>query len=1098
MRTGGASGTVTVLFTDLVGSTELLARLGDSAFDDVRRHHFSTLREAVKRHGGDVVKTLGDGVLAVFSSAADAVRCAVAVQQTVAGGLSSRAPPLAIRVGLALGDVTFEEDDVFGTPVVEAARLVAAARGGQILATAVVRVVGGGRSGASFSDLGSLSLKGLPEPVPVFEVTWEQPEPAIPMPALLTDVGPIFVGRHDAMERLKQLWKEAVAGERRVALLAGEPGVGKTRLAAEVAALAHGDGAAVLAGRCDEDMGVPYQPFVEALHHFLTHAPAEDLGAGLGRHSGELARLVPEVAERAPEALAPLRSDPETERYRLFDAVAGWLAVLSAGQPVLLVLDDLQWAAKPTLLLLRHLTRSAEPMRLLVVGTYRDTELGHDHPLVEVLADLRRQSGVERFSLLGLDEGGVVQYLEGATGQALGDEEFLLARAIYGETQGNPFFVREVLRHLAESGAVEQRGKVWAARLPVDEMGIPEGVREVVGRRVARLSDRTQQVLRTAAVAGAEFEVSVLQAAGGLDEDAVVSALEEATTARLVAEASGGRYRFAHALVRHTLYDGISTARRASMHRRVAESIEAVHAGRLDDHLPALAYHYTRACEPTPDTATAVAYSMRAGDRALNQLAYDEAVGYYRQALDLLELGRGEGDRSGRLDILLALGEAQRRAGDGRYRQTLLDAATLAATLGDAERLARAALANSRGAWSYTMGVDAEKVAVLESALAAYPPGDSLVRARLLANLGQELVFAAQGDRHHALTGEALAMARRLGDRETLAHALLARSNATFSDPHWLAEFLGHSAELLALADELRDPYLRAYAEHHRFSAAFHAGLVDEADRALDAAERAAGEAGQPILRWWAAIDRAGRVLAGGQFSEAEALIAKVLELGLALAQPDARQYHATLRFELLYETGRLAEDVDRLAQALQASQRPVLRAMLALALSETGRHSEARAVLEPLVPSLPQLPLPLGIWFRTVVPAALACARLADAALVHPLYDLLLPFAGTITGVYIGWSGSSDHHLGMLATALRRYDDAGEHFSTARVMHARIGAPAWLARTDLECARMLIHRRAPQDADRARTLLNGALDSARRLGQTKVESEAVALLEDV
>ncbi len=377
-----------MLFTDLVGSTDLLSRLGEAAFDEVRRGHFATLREALVRHGGEEVKTLGDGVLAVFGAAADAVACAVAIQQAV-DRQSRRGPAgLEVRVGLALGDVSFEEDDVFGTPVVEAARLVAAARSGQILATSVVAVVAGGRSDAAFTDLGPVELKGLPQPVPVCQVTWDPlPLSPLPLPNLLTDVGRIFVGRDGEVDRLGQLWKEATAGERRVALLAGEPGVGKTRLAAELAVRVHEDGAPVLAGRCDEDLGVPYQPFLEALRHYIAHTPTGELRQGLGRHGGELVRLVPELAERLPDLPAALRSDPETERYRLFDAVAVWLASASAQAPLLLVLDDLQWAAKPTLLLLRHVVRSPETARLLVIGTYRDTELDHDHPLLEILAD---------------------------------------------------------------------------------------------------------------------------------------------------------------------------------------------------------------------------------------------------------------------------------------------------------------------------------------------------------------------------------------------------------------------------------------------------------------------------------------------------------------------------------------------------------------------------------------------------------------------------------------------------------------------------------------------------------------------------------------
>jgi predicted ATPase len=264
--------------------------------------------------------------------------------------------------------------------------------------------------------------------------------------------------------------------------------------------------------------------------------PPPELSGQLGRFGSELGRLVPELSERVPGLPPTLRSDPETERYRLFDAVAAWLTAASAASAILVVVDDLQWATKPTLLLFRHLVRSSELKRLLILGTYRDTELGHDHPLVEVLADLRRQGGVERLSLMGLDSSGVAAFIEQAAGRALEDEDMLLARAIYEETEGNPFFVREVLRHLVETGALERREGRWATRFSVEELGIPEGVRELVGRRLSRLSAGANRVLRTAAVVGAEFEPALVRAAEEIDEEELISALEEATGARLVME----------------------------------------------------------------------------------------------------------------------------------------------------------------------------------------------------------------------------------------------------------------------------------------------------------------------------------------------------------------------------------------------------------------------------------------------------------------------------------------------------------------------------------------------------------------------------------
>ncbi|MGH9004093.1 MAG: AAA family ATPase, partial [Acidimicrobiia bacterium] len=331
-----AGGMACVLFTDLVGSTELMTRLGDAAFDRLREQHFGLVGRAVAGRGGTAVKNTGDGILATFGSAGDALAAAVAIQQATDRQGREAGVPLAVRVGLSLGDVAESDGDVFGTPVVEAARLVEAARPGQILCTAVVRTVAGSRATADCTDLGTLELKGLPEPLAVCEVAWAPattPEAEVPLPPLLTGPGRIFVGRDGELDRLRQLWKETADGERRVVLLGGEPGIGKTRLAAELAGELHRQGALVLAGRCDEDLGVPYQPFVEALRHYVANVTAPRLG----RHGGELSRIVPELSELAPGLPEPLRSDPETERYRLFDAVASWLADVSAETPLLLI-----------------------------------------------------------------------------------------------------------------------------------------------------------------------------------------------------------------------------------------------------------------------------------------------------------------------------------------------------------------------------------------------------------------------------------------------------------------------------------------------------------------------------------------------------------------------------------------------------------------------------------------------------------------------------------------------------------------------------------------------------------------------------------------
>jgi class 3 adenylate cyclase/tetratricopeptide (TPR) repeat protein len=1074
------TGTATVLFTDLVGSTVLMTELGQSAFDDVRRAHFAALRKAIQRNGGDEVKTLGDGVLAVFGSAADAAECAVAMQQAVQRQATATGAPLAIRIGMGLGDVRFDEGDVFGSPVVEAARLVDVARPGQILATSIVQVVAGGRAGGvRFTDVGALRLKGLPEPVPTCEVRWEALPPLVPVPALLSDPGRVFVAREEEMERLEQLWKEAVAGDLRLALLAGEPGVGKTRLAAELAGRIHEQGVTVLAGRCDEDLGVPYQPFVEALRHFVDHVPVEELAGRLGRYGGELVRLVPE-AEGVPGLAPPLQSDPETERYRLFDAVAGWLAAASRDEPILLVLDDIQWAAGPTLLLLRHLMiRRAEATRLLIVGTYRDTELWHEHPLVEVLADLRRQEGVERFSITGLDQSGVSRIMETRLGRTLADEELPLARAIYQETEGNPFFVREVLRHLAESGATD---------LPVEELGIPEGVREVVGRRLARLSKETNTVLRLAAVVGAEFEVSVLQEAEDLDEEVLLSALEEASRARLIVDAPGNRYRFAHSLVRHTLYESLSAARRVRLHTRVGEAIETVHAVRLDEHMPALVHHWSKAAAPRAETARAVRYALRAGDLAQAQLAHHEAATYYRQGLELLDAT--DGDDAQRAQLLVLLGEAQHRMGDPDYRATVLEGAELAERIGDAYCLARAALAGYRGMWTMSLGVDRERVAALEAALRAWEGREDLVRARLLANLSVELMFVDR-QRRWALSDEALAVARRLGDRPTLGRVLLSRVAAIW-EPGGLAERRALVDELVALAADLGDPFVKVWAELFGFETAMEVGEVNEADRMLAEAQRTALEV-ERALRWFAEFPRAGRALLAGRVEEADKLAREALEIGRATQSlNEFRITYGVQRFEIRLEQDRADELLPALVQAAESGN-PESRVMLAQAFCAVGRTQDAREVFEPLMAVLPDV-LPDPNWIIAVVRAAVVCGDLGDEAAAARLYPLLAPYADRIAGNGVIWIGSVSHHLGVLATTLGHFDEAGRHLAAADAAHERLGAPGWRARTRLARARLLLRRGQPEDADQARQLLGEVIATARELGLVNLQRRAAEL----
>ena len=1083
--------TAIVLFTDLVGSTELRSRLGEDAAEALREQHDALVTGAVEASRGTVVKNLGDGFMATFAGASDAVGAAVAIQQAIERRNRSSSTALGVRIGISAGDVVIDKGDCFGTPVIEASRLCGAAQGGQILASEIVRWMA--RSGGtSFAPVGALELKGLAEPVPTVEVGWAPvPQSPVPLPTFLTDIGRIFVGRDGELDRLGQLWKEAVAGELQVAFLAGEPGVGKTRLAAELAGRLHEEGATVLAGRCDEDLGVPYQPFVEGLRHFVDHA--DELLDRLGRYAGELARLVPELSERIPGLVAPIRSDPEMERYRLFDAVAAWLTATSAEEPVLLVLDDLQWAAKPTLMLLRHVVTAAGGGRVLVLGTYRDTELTHDHPLLELVPDLRRQGRLERLSVSGLDDVGVAALVEQASGRALDEAGLALARAVYEETEGNPFFVREVLRHLAETGAVEQHEGIWTTRLPVDQLGIPEGVRDVVGRRLARLSGETNQALRVAAVVGPEFELGVVQAAGDMSEEALLAAIEEAAEARVLTEVSATRYRFAHALVRATLYESLTAARQVMLHRKTAEAIETIHEAALDDYVPALAHHWAKASAPVTDTTRAVEYARRAGDQALAQFAHDEAAKYYASGLDLLGVGGAEPADPRRLELLLGQGEAQRRAGDPGYRDTLLEAAELAQRRRDVKALARAALANTQGhIWTAVFAVDAERIEVLEAAIAAIGEDDPPVRARLLATLGLELAWEPDASHRLGLSGEALAIARTLDDPATLAHVLLAR-DYTSTGPDTAAERLAATTELLAIAEQTGDPVVTSRALSLRFKAAMELADVAEAERSLARNQALVAELGQPLLTW-ATLHHHASLRIFHCDGDAEVAITAAHEFGEMIGQhPIFWMTHWTA---LRLNQDRVAETLEWWRVAAERTQSQMMKALAADWTAQTGEMPAAAEVFDELAAMGFDHPPNNAAWIVFFTECAWLCARLGRVECVPRLRSALEPFADQLVlGAFAAWIGGPvAFFLGMLATAVGDWSEAEAHFAAAAATQARIGAPAWLAHTHVEWARMLLARADPGDHERAHDLLRQAVAIVSDRDVPRIEHDAAEL----
>jgi class 3 adenylate cyclase len=1044
--------TVTLLFCDLVGSTALLTRLGDQKGNEVRRDHVAALRDALGRHGGTEVKSLGDGLMVAFSSAADAVSAAVAMQRSIAR-LARRdtSVGLALRVGVSIGESTQEDDDWFGTPVVEAARLCAAAESGQILVNELVLAVMRALRTPGYEPRGPMALKGLADPVSAWSVSWELDagyRPALP-DQLDTSKRFVFVGRTAETATLARAWKRTLEGRSDLVLIAGEPGIGKTRLVAELARRIYGEGALVLYGRSDEEFGVAYQPFAEALFPYVAGCPIEELREQVGTDGADLARLLPGLADRLALGGEGEEEDgPETGRYRMFEAINALLSRLSMTTPVLLVLDDLQWAAKPTLLLVRQLVRSAARRRLLVVGTFRDTDLDRTHPLAGMMADLRREHQVERLDLGGLNQTEVSEFVETAAGHSLDASIAAVARAIYVETEGNPFFVGQLLRHLTESGALVQRNGIWATTRPLGDLGIPEGVRELIGRQLSRLSPAANTVMGAASVIGRQFDTALLVVVSGVAQDEVLDALEAAERARLIARVPGrlDRFTFVQSLVRTTLYDELPTTRRLRLHRRVGLELEARGTNGSESRLVELAHHFLEAAG-LGEVERAVRYGRLAGNAARSGLAFEQAAGHYEGALGALEL-LDEPDPALRAGLKLALGDVLRRAGDDQFRAVVSDVVDEARSLSNGSLLAKATLGLVATGTRIPGPTDIWMVGLIEEALEGLGADDLALRARLLGALAVELLAdPSQQVRRTQLSSEAILAARRVGHRGVLAR-VLASAHLGSSRPENLEERLQLSAELVALGDELGDAEASFYGHLDRFSDLVESGELERADADLVQSEALSDQLRQPVFSWTIANVRAGRELLAGRIDNAEQIDADAIESGRrsGLTGYGLRSQSSSLRCLLRWEQGRL-DDAIAIVEGMvaEAPGVPFWRAVLSMLVIEAGRPDDARLAYATLTAGVEQ---PRDtVWLAGTVAHAWAAASLSDGLQASRLIAQLAPFTGRLAYNGVAVFGLVDLALGRLQATVGDLVASEASLLAAIELAERIGAPLWLAR---------------------------------------------------
>jgi class 3 adenylate cyclase/tetratricopeptide (TPR) repeat protein len=1092
------------LYAELAEGSDTLARLGEARADEARRTSSRILRETVAAAGGREVRPVPDGLLAAFATSSDAITSAVALRRACDRHNAHASDPLHLRVGIHVGETAAEgvgDGEAAPGPALQARALCRAATGGQILVSGVAHALAASRISTPFERAGLLKLPGVPEPVPSFEVRCERaPALRLPLPPEAADGAARrtdFVGRGSELQRLRAIWDAAASGERRVAFVSGEPGIGKTRLAAELAREAHSRGGAVLWGRCFEEALVPYQPFVQALRHVVAHEDPHELRLQLGRHAGPLTRFVPEIASALAYSPPEGPDDPESERYRLFLGVSSFVSELAATAPVLLVLDDLQWADRATLLLLEHLARDPTPAPVLVLATYRDTEVGPAHPLTQARADIARDRFVERIDLQGLVEEEVGALVGSLVGWAPPSE---LARRLQSGTAGNPFFLQEVAGNLEELRLVSAADRPPATKVTVDRLAVSSRVRELVARRIQRLSGAAHDALSTASVAGTEFDLDVLAAVLGVSSDDLIEAMDEAVSARLLVETDRlGRYGFAHTLIQQALYDAQTVNRRASLHYRVGQAIEELHAEDPSAYLAGIAHHYGAAGPRAADKV--LRYCPPAGERALELVAYEDAVHYFSSALAAHATLR-PGDEPARADLLVRLGTAQTRAGDAEAaRASFREAAEVAKRNGEGDTLARAALGYGGGAgfggvWITFGGVDDVLIELLEDALPTCPE-DGPLRVRLLGRLAQALYWQPGRARSRDLSEEALASARRLGDPEAVAYALDSRHVALWG-PNDLDERRRVAEEMLALGEELDDCDIRLEAYAWLITDVLEEGDLDAVDRYIEAHARAAEELRQPYHLWYTQVVRAMRAYMDGRYADTERLAAEALAYGRHAHAENAQQtYNAQLLF-LMRELGRLDESVAMLEEYVAASPLSNWHVALALTYAELDRPEDALAQIEDFAAErFDGVPRDC-LWTATLAILAQVVGKLDATEHAAPLLELLEPFAERtcVVAGAIFCFGPISRLLGTLARVAGDPERACRYLDDALARSRELASPPLVARTQLETAKALLARGRPGDDDEAARRVAEAAEIARTLGMATVGRDIVAVRE--
>ncbi|MGA7668946.1 MAG: AAA family ATPase [Nitrolancea sp.] len=895
-----------------------------------------------------------------------------------------------------------------------------------------------------------------------------------------------FVGREPELLALRNAFDLAMQGLRQVILLGGEPGIGKTSIMSRFAGEAREKGSLVLWGNCYEWEGAPaYWPWTQVLGTWLRDLDEDDRAALLGPRTNFIAQLVPEIHDRVPE-LTPVPGGLEARRFQLMTAVAQTMRLAAARRPLVIVLDDVHWADAPTLELLLFLSQEIRDERLVLIVGYRDADLTPVNPATPILTDLGREPHTHRLSLKGLPKPQVAHLVMLITGRAQAPG---LVETVYTETNGNPFFVTEVARLIADEGSLDATHD----RLPRHPR-VPDSVRSAIRRRLDRLSEDCNRALTVAAVVGREFDVRILERTTGTPVLVLLDAIDEALRAGLLTSTQlPSTFRFSHALVQETIYEEIPRAERSRLHMAVGQALE-LEADR--ERLWAeLAHHFFQA-SPLGGPENVANYSARAGDAAMAQFDWIVAASHFKHALDALD-ELSPVDVARQCDLLLSLGEAQNRAGSGAgdapaARISFSRAFDIARTFGDGVRMAQAAVGYAGNNISAAFG-GPRQLEMLEEALAVLDPSDSPLRVRLLARLAMDLWFRSTDNlvRSRACAEEAVAIASSLGDPTLMSFALNGRHNSG-NGPDNLTERMDDADHLIDVAEQTGDPIAAAWGYILQVMDAIEAGNISDAERSVAWLQAFDERVRIPYVSQRVAVCSVMLDLLAGRYATAAVQVRRAKSLW----QSSVPRQHASQSFFLLRDIGTLDsldEDI-QIPDKLHSWRLTALAHRMALAL-ERGQVAAARADYEAIVADDFALVVFNQHWTSTLAMLAEAAVAFDDADRAKRMVVMLEPYPERqiMDGSLGVCHGPVALYLGRLAGLLAHWDDATRWLDQSLVICQRLGLRPFIARTLLAQAELLAARDG-HGSLKARELSEHAIEAAESIGMLGLIPRAITV----